>query len=300
MPAPAPQGAEPPAEAPETPSRAAPTEFGPAPPTEDGPRPAPTEAEEPRPGASEAPTELGTVPPPAPPDPPPEPPADEPSTDPEARTDPEGAPQLSLDPVVTVPPPPEAVVADPLPPFADESPPLEPPAPDLAALLDASVARLDARLETVETRVAELARLGGRDRDLVDRLHADNQTLRAGELDQAQAPLLRDLIRLHDDLERLGSAAADGGDLGIVHSQLVAVLARAGVDRFTPADGEPFDAAQHQGRGTVPTDDPAKARRIARVARAGFRRGGKTIRAAEVEVFAPAPHGSGEPDESEA
>lgn len=179
----------------------------------------------------------------------------------------------------------EPAAEQPTPEPAVEAPAPQEPAPDLAALLGSAMAHMDERFATLDVRVAEVARLGARDRDLVDRLHAENQTLRAGELHQAQAPLLRDLIRLHDDLERLEAASEDGEDLALVRGQLVAVLARAGADRFSPGEGDAFDAAQHQGRGAVPTEDAARDKRVARLVRSGFRREGRVIRPAEVEVF---------------
>jgi molecular chaperone GrpE (heat shock protein) len=160
-----------------------------------------------------------------------------------------------------------------------------PPPPHLAPPSGPDPVVLD-RLDDLGRRLDELARLGAHQRELVDELHSDNQRLRAGELFQAQAPLLRDLVRLHDDVERLEAGGGDAAaDLALVRQQLLQVLDRAGVRRYEVAAGEPFDGTRHQGVRSVPATDGAVDRTVAAMVRCGFERDdGRVLRPADVEV----------------
>ncbi len=96
--------------------------------------------------------------------------------------------------------------------------------------------------------------------DLARRAQADFENYRkraareaaaAGE--RARGGLVRELLPVVDNLERaLGSAGDAGGQLAegvaLVHSELIAVLERNGVEPFDPA-GEPFDP--HGPRGAL-------------------------------------------------
>jgi molecular chaperone GrpE (heat shock protein) len=157
--------------------------------------------------------------------------------------------------------------------------------PDLAAT---------AREETVVGlggRLDELVRLNRRADEHVAELHAENQRLRSGELATALQPMLRDLIRLHDEVTRLAEAshAEAQADLDLVRSRLLDTLARWGLSPFSPETGDPLDATRHQGVGRVPSSD-GEPGTIATVRRPGFAHDdGRTFRAAEVEVFVSPP-----------
>ena len=161
--------------------------------------------------------------------------------------------------------------------------------PDLAAT---------AREETVSTglsglqrSVEELVRLTRRADEHVAELHGENQRLRAGELAAATRPMLRDLVRLSDEVAQLTSASHPEAraDLELVGSRLLDTLARWGLTPFTPAVGDPLDATRHQGVGRIPSADGAPGT-IASVRRPGFADDeGRAVRPAEVEVFAAPP-----------
>lgn len=143
-----------------------------------------------------------------------------------------------------------------------------------------------ATLARIERRLDELVRLGERNADHVGALHSENQRLRNGEIQTALNGLVRDVIRVYDDVVRLtGTGSSTEGDLRIVGDLLLGTLGRWGVERFEPAAGEPFDTSVHSGVGRVPTaEQPSNT--IASVRRCGFRSAeGKTIRTADVEVF---------------
>jgi molecular chaperone GrpE (heat shock protein) len=166
---------------------------------------------------------------------------------------------------------------------AGDDAPVGPPDVGLGGVLD----RLDSRL-------AESQRLLTRQTELTEKLHAENQALRAGELQCAQMPLVRGLIRLCDDLDRMRTVAeASAGDLSMVHESLLDVLARNGIESFAAERGEPFDSRLHSASGVEPTEDEQLHRTVAEVERAGFRwESGEVIRVVEVRAFRFA--GSGE------
>src|SRR5690606_20108054 len=165
------------------------------------------------------------------------------------------------------------------------------PDPTLAAIL----VRLDDLTVTVarlDDRLAERDRLAARDRDLVDKLHAENQRLRSGEVFQAIAPVARDLVRLRDQLLRLDAASPEPGkgDAALIEPQLLGILARLGVEPYAPEPGDGFDAALHQGVGRTTTADAALDGRVSVVRREGFTApDGRPLRAAEVEVWRHVP-----------
>ncbi len=153
-------------------------------------------------------------------------------------------------------------------------------APTGAPELGEAVARFDARLE-------ESQRLLARQSDLVDRLHAENLSLRAGELRDAQLPLVRDLIRLHDDVGRMRAVAGEGDDdLRVVQESLLDTLARNGVEAYAPGNGEEFDPRLHAAAGTEPTTDESLDKTVVEIVRWGFQwESGDVIRVAEVRAY---------------
>jgi molecular chaperone GrpE (heat shock protein) len=145
-----------------------------------------------------------------------------------------------------------------------------------------------ATLASLDVRLEESQRLMGRQVDLVDRLHAENQRLRAGELRAATLPLIRDLLRLHDDIGRLAQEDTGDGsrDLNVVKVSLLDALARNGVIASSPQSGESFDPKLHSASGILPADEEAADRTIAEVVRVGFHwEDGQVVRAADVRVF---------------
>ncbi len=175
-------------------------------------------------------------------------------------------------------------------PVVDPGPTAQPADGVTASPLVDEVASIREAVDRLAARVDELARLGARNAELVDRLHAENQKLRGGELSQAMAPFMRDVIRMHDVVVRLdgGDDATPGpSDLALMRPQLLEVLSRAGVDAFAVGRGEPFDASRHQGVGVVEaTGEDAAPGTVASVLRCGFAwSDGRVLRPAEVTVY---------------
>ena len=150
----------------------------------------------------------------------------------------------------------------------------------------AGVSDLVEQFASVVGRLDELVRLCRHDVELVDRLHEENGKLRQGELTEAMGPLLRGLIRLHDQMSSLG-ADDPQSVAGILRKQLLQVLdISADVRPYIAVPGSPFDPTRHLALRGIGTDDPARDRTIARGVRPGFVRGTSTVlRPAEAEVY---------------
>jgi molecular chaperone GrpE len=132
--------------------------------------------------------------------------------------------------------------------------------------------------------------------DLARRAQADFENYRkraareaaaAGE--RAKSGLVRELLPIVDNLERaLRSAAAGEQHLAegvrLVHSELVAVLERNGVQQFDPA-GERFDPTEHEALSTREADG-AEPGVVLDVVEKGYRANGTVLRPARVVVSA--------------
>jgi molecular chaperone GrpE len=130
--------------------------------------------------------------------------------------------------------------------------------------------------------------------DLARRTQADFENYRkraareaaaAGE--RAKSGLVRELLPIVDNLER-ALTSADGGHLAegvrLVHSELVAVLERNGVQQFDPA-GERFDPSEHEAL-SVRDEQGAESGLVLDVVEKGYRANGSVLRPARVVVSA--------------
>ena len=132
---------------------------------------------------------------------------------------------------------------------------------------------------------------------LAQRTQADFENFRkrvAREAAQAQErgviKLAGELLPALDNLDRALAAASQDDPLlegvRLVHSELSAALARAGVESFSPL-GERFDPALHEAMATAKQpDDGAESGTIVEVYQPGYRLGQTIIRPARVVVAA--------------
>ena len=132
---------------------------------------------------------------------------------------------------------------------------------------------------------------------LAQRTQADFENFRkrvAREAAQAQGrgviKLAGELLPALDNLDRALAAASQDDPLlegvRLVHSELSAALARAGVESFSPL-GERFDPALHEAMATAKQpDDGAESGTIVEVYQPGYRLGQTIIRPARVVVAA--------------
>lgn len=153
---------------------------------------------------------------------------------------------------------------------------------------------LGARIDALTAAVSELTRIGKDRERVIDRLHEENQKLRAGEIQQALAPVIRDLIRLYDDLAGMAESCSNSADDGrramakdweIFSDTVLDMLYRQGVERFKADAGTAFNAREHNGKGFITSDDKNLDNTIARMVRYGFQGAAGIVRHAQVEVY---------------
>jgi molecular chaperone GrpE len=131
--------------------------------------------------------------------------------------------------------------------------------------------------------------------ELAQRTKADFENYRKRAAREAGAAqergvmkLARELLPAVDNLDRALEAvgAGDGADLvagiRLVHAEVLAALARVGVEPFDPA-GDPFDPSCHEAVAQQPVDG-AEAGTVAEVYQRGYRLGEVVIRPARVLV----------------
>lgn len=107
-----------------------------------------------------------------------------------------------------------------------------------------------------------------------------------------QVDLVRPLLEVLDDLERVSTAGGEAGSsaesvaegVRLVEKKFRSVLEAAGVE-VVEAAGEPFDPATMEALMTVPTDDPAADEVVADVFQKGYRYRDALIRPARVRVL---------------
>jgi molecular chaperone GrpE len=165
---------------------------------------------------------------------------------------------------------------------------------DECARADESAAGDDGR-DTAED--LDAARLEAQ--DLLERLQrttADYQNFQkrtARRLEEtrrfAVQELVLDLVPVIDNFERALAAAEAEPEVAtfregiqLVHDQLLAALAKHGVERIDAA-GRPFDPEDHEAVAHVPSEDVPDGR-VAEVFQTGYRLNGRTIRASRVGV----------------
>jgi molecular chaperone GrpE len=132
--------------------------------------------------------------------------------------------------------------------------------------------------------------------DLARRSQADFENYRkrtareaaaAGE--RAKSGLVRELLPVVDNLERALASAAEGErhlaeGVQLVHSELLAVLERNGVEQFDPR-GDRFDPAEHEAL-SMREQDGTESGLVLDVVEKGYRANGTILRPARVVVSA--------------
>lgn len=132
------------------------------------------------------------------------------------------------------------------------------------------------RLTDIDARVAEFHQRAARREGVIDRLHAENQELRAGVRRAILEPAVTDLIRLYDALTNEAARADSQGGaspamLSSFADDVELILDRCGVERFVAASGDPYRPGDHKPLAVVPTADPEGDKTVAEVTAAGFR-----------------------------
>jgi molecular chaperone GrpE len=117
------------------------------------------------------------------------------------------------------------------------------------------------------------------------RKRAAKEAASAGE--RAKGGLVRELLPVVDNLERALASASEGEQhlaegVRLVHSELVALLERNGVQAFDPA-GEQFDPELHEALSTR-SEEGADAGVVLDTVEKGYRLNGTVLRPARVVV----------------
>jgi molecular chaperone GrpE len=132
--------------------------------------------------------------------------------------------------------------------------------------------------------------------DLAQRAQADFENYRkraareaAASGERAKSGLVRELLPVVDNLERALTSAREGEQhlaegVRLVHSALIAVLERNGVEQFDPR-GDRFDPGEHEAL-SMREQDGAQAGLVIDVVEKGYRANGSILRPARVVVSA--------------
>ena len=138
--------------------------------------------------------------------------------------------------------------------------------------------RVVSRLEAVERAAEEFHRRAAHRESIIDRLHAENRELRAGETQAVLEPVIADLVRLLDALnnearriEPLADGAQPAAMLRSFASDVELILDRCGVEVFSAEPGAPYQRGQHRPVGIVVTEEPARHNTIASIVGVGLR-----------------------------
>ena len=130
--------------------------------------------------------------------------------------------------------------------------------------------------------------------DLARRAQADFENYRkraareaAASGERAKSGLVRELLPVVDNLERALASAQEGEQhlaegVRLVHSALIAVLERNGVEQFDPR-GDRFDPGEHEAL-SMREQDGAESGVVLDVVEKGYRSNGSILRPARVVV----------------
>lgn len=162
------------------------------------------------------------------------------------------------------------------------------PASGSAQAWQARVDELTASTASAQRRADELAVVARKQSEMADELHAENVRLRAGELREAMAPLVRGLGRLSDEIGQMRRSCAPPTEADLIHldQRVKELLHDSGVAPLAPAPGDPFDVHVHTAAGSVSTEDPLQDHTVVAVRRPGLiRDDGRVLRPADVLVY---------------
>ena len=172
---------------------------------------------------------------------------------------------------------------------------------EVAGGTGAALGELAGRLGQVEEQLAEFHRRSAHRELVIDRLHEENQQLRGGIGKIILEPVVADLIRLDDQLNReVRRLEADGQDTRLLWSfaeDVRQILDRCGIDVFSAEPGDPFDRDRHRPLAVVTCQDESRHNTVAEVVAAGFteRETGRVRRPVQARFYQYTP-GPGEPE----
>ena len=139
---------------------------------------------------------------------------------------------------------------------------------------DAALAVLADRLAKVEEQLAEFHQRAAHRELVIDRLHEENIKLRSGLSRIILEPVVADLIRLYDQLDResrrLESNAENWRLMRSFADDVALILDRCEIEVFSAEPGEPFQPDRHRPLAVVACQDEDQHNTVAEVLAAGF------------------------------
>ena len=157
-------------------------------------------------------------------------------------------------------------------------------------------ARIDAGVERILAAFEDKLQYDAHKQKVIDRLHEELQGHRADLVEQAARPFIVGMVRHHAEIGKVLAAVRDApaGEVSPaqfcellegLQDDVEIVLSDNGISAYRAEVSEPFDAARHSVRKTVPTDDATRARTIASCTGPGFERNGKILVKARVSTY---------------
>jgi molecular chaperone GrpE len=158
----------------------------------------------------------------------------------------------------------------------------EDPANEQEALRDKEEAEAEDPLASAERERDEYLDLARRTQADFEnyRKRAAREAAAAGE--RAKSGLVRELLPIVDNLSAEEGEQHLAEGVRLVHSELIAVLERNGVQQFDPA-GDRFDPAEHEAL-SMRSEDGAEPGMVLDVVEKGYRANGTVLRPARVVV----------------
>ena len=112
---------------------------------------------------------------------------------------------------------------------------------------------LTGRLDRVTEQLADFHRRSAHRESVIDRLHEENQQLRDGISKAILEPVVADLVRLYDQVDRevrrLNGGGQDERLLWSFADDIAQILDRCGVEIYSAEPGDPFDRDRHRPVG---------------------------------------------------
>ena len=157
-------------------------------------------------------------------------------------------------------------------------------------------ARIDAGVERILAVFEVKLQYDAHKQTIVDRLHGELQGHRADLVEQAARPFIVGMVRHHAEIGKVVAAVRDASAgevspdqfcelLEGLQDDVEIVLSDNGISAYRAEVSDPFDAARHTVRDTVPTHDATRARTVASCTRPGFERDGKILVKARVSTY---------------
>lgn len=154
---------------------------------------------------------------------------------------------------------------------------------------------LAGRLDRVTEQLADFHRRSAHRESVIDHLHAENRQLQSGMNRAILDPVVSDLIRLYDQLDRevrrLKAAGEDGRLLWSFADDVAMILDRCGIEAYSADEGDPFDRDRHRPVGVVASPEESRNNTVAEVTAVGFadRASGRVRRPVQAQFYQYAP-----------